>query len=158
MEKLSEEQMWEVIDGLATPDILEKHQTLMLTDPAYKAEFEQYTFLDLHLQKLDLEIPSMRFTENVIDTVLDIKKQEVKKDWTPTIYLGVMLILSMILIFALVPSAKPADDSIPVNPDSVMSFLGNPYLINLFIIVNVLLVYVLLDKKLLKPFFDKKMK
>jgi hypothetical protein len=158
MERISEEQMWEVIDGLATPEIFKKHEQLMLTDAAYKAEFQQYTFLEQNLQKLDLEVPSMRFTENVIETVLDIKKQDAQKDWSPMLYLGAMVVFSAALIKAISTISTPAINPIPIDTEGFMSFLVNPYLLNGFLILNVIALFMLLDKKVLKPYFEKKLK
>ena len=158
MERLSEEQMWEVIDGLATPEALQKHNYLLLIDPEYKAEYQQYAMLDQQLHKLDLEVPSMRFTENVIDNVLNIKKQENKKDWSPAIYLSAMIALSALLIKALSSVGTKSNSLGAVYPDNIMSFLASPFLLYGFIILNIILFFILLDKKVLKPFFDKKLK
>jgi hypothetical protein len=158
MERLSEEQMWEVIDGFASPEILHKHNQLLLTDPEYKAEFQQYTFLEEQLLKLDLEVPSMRFTENVIDDVLQIKKLDVKKDKSPAIYLAAMVMLSLLLVKLFSTVSAPSNDSNPVDNEGFLSLLANPFLINGFIVVNVILFFVLLDKKIAKPFFEKKLK
>ncbi len=157
MERLSEEQMWDVIDGLATPDVLQKHNQLLLVDPEYKAEYQQYAVLDQQLHKLDLEVPSMRFTENVIDNVLNIKKQAPKKDWTPAIYLSAMLVLYALLIKAF-SAAGTSSNTPEAIPDNMMSFLASPFLLYGFIIINIILFFILLDKKILKPFFDKKVK
>ncbi len=158
MERLSEEQMWEVIDGLASPEILQQHNQLLLTDKEYKAEFQQYNFLEQHLLKLDLEVPSMRFTENVIDNALQIKKLDTKKDKSPAIYLAAMVVLSALLVKLFSAVSAPNGGSNPVENEGFLSLLVNPFLINGFIVVNVILFFVLLDKKIAKPFFEKKLK
>jgi hypothetical protein len=158
MEKLSEEQMWEVIDGMASPEILQKHNQLLLADPEYKAEFQQYTFLEQQLLKLDLEVPSMRFTENVIDNALQIKKLDVKKDKSPAIYLAAMVMLSLLLVKLFSTVSESTNSPNPIENEGFMSILVNPFLINGFIVVNVILLFVLLDKKIAKPFFEKKLK
>lgn len=158
MERLSEEQMWEVIDGLASPEILERHEQLMLHDSEYQSEFQQYAFLDAHLHKLDLEVPSMRFTENVIDKALNIQKKNTQRDWIPAIYLSAMVVLTFIVLKIFSLSLSENAPSWTPNTEGVVSWLSNPYLLYIFLIVNVFLILGLLDKKILKPYFDKKLK
>lgn len=158
MERLSEEQMWEVIDGLASPEILERHEHLMLHDSEYQSEFQQYAFLDAHLHKLDLEVPSMRFTENVIDKALNIQKKQTQRDWIPAIYLSAMVLLTFIILKVLSLSMSDSTTSWAPNTEGVVSWLSNPYLLYLFLVVNVFLILGLLDKKIVKPYFDKRLK
>lgn len=158
MERLSEEQMWEIIDGLASPEIIQKHNQLLLTDSAYKAEFEQIALLDEQLFQLNLESPSMRFTENVIDKVLDIKKQDYKKDWTPVIYLGVMGVFSIFFIKALAKSDTSSNGNSVINTDALLNALGSPFLLYSFILLNIIALLILIDRKVLQPFLNKKLK
>ena len=74
MKPLTEEQIWEVIDGVASPDILLQHEQLLQTNKDYKTHFEQFTALQAQLLTLELEVPSMRFTQNVLDNVLPLTK------------------------------------------------------------------------------------
>lgn len=159
MNRLSEEQMWEVIDGLATPDIMQQHEKLMLQSPEYKSEFQKYAFMDEQLLKLDLEVPSMRFTENVLDNVLSLKKATPRADRTPLffmLFMGALSALVMWLIFS-TPTA-PTTPAITVNTEGVTSILSNPMWAYGFLIFNIILFFVILDKKVLKPYFDKKLK
>lgn len=159
MKKLSEEQMWEVIDGLATPDVMLQHEKLMLESPEYKAEFRKYAFMDEQLLKLDLEMPSMRFTENVLDNVLSLKKATPRADRTPLIFMLFMGTLSLLVVWMFLPTASaPTTPAITVNTEGVTSILSNPMWAYGFLIFNIILFFVILDKKVLKPYFDKRLK
>ena len=159
MKQLSEEQMWEVIDGLATPDIMQQHEKLMLQSPEYKAEFQKYAFMDEQLLKLDLEVPSMRFTENVLDNVLSLKKATPRTDRTPLFFMLLMGALSMLVVWMFLPTASaPTTPAIMVNTEGVTSILSNPMWAYGFLIFNIILFFVILDKKVLKPYFDKRLK
>ena len=150
--------MWEVIDGIATPEIQQKHEQLMLIDAEYAAEYQQYALLDQQLYKLDLEIPSMRFTENVIDDVLHIKKSEKKKDWTPVIFLSAMVALSALVAVIFSTFSTSSNSVINNNTEGFLSFVSNPLVINSFLVLNIILILLIVDRKVLKPFFDKKIK
>ena len=159
MKKISEEEMWEVIDGLATPDIMQQHKKLMLESPEYKAEFQKYAFMDEQLLKLDLEVPSMRFTENVLDNVLSLKKAAPRADRTPLIFMvfmGALSVLVMWMFFS--TTTAPTTPAITLNTEGVTSILSNPIWAYSFLIFNIILFFVILDKKVLKPYFDKKLK
>ena len=159
MKKISEEEMWEVIDGLATPDIMQQHEKLMLESPKYKAEFQKYAFMDEQLLKLDLEVPSMRFTENVLDNVLSLKKATPRTDRTPLFFMLFMGALSAIVMWMIF--STPTTSTTPaltVNTEGVTSILSNPIWAYGFLIFNIILFFVILDKKVLKPYFDKRLK
>ena len=159
MKKISEEEMWEVIDGLATPEIMEQHEKLMLESPEYKAEFQKYAFMDEQLLKLDLEMPSMRFTENVLDNVLSLKKATPRTDKTPLFFMLFMGALSALVVWMIF--STPTTSTMPaltVNTEGVTSILSNPIWAYGFLIFNIILFFVILDKKVLKPYFDKRLK
>ena len=158
MKKISEEEMWEVIDGLATPDIMQQHEKLMLESPEYKAEFQKYAFMDEQLLKLDLEVPSMRFTENVLDNVLSLKKATPRTDKTPLIFMILMGALSVLIMWMFFSTTVPATSATVVNTEGVTSILSNPMWAYGFLIFNIILFFVILDKKVLKPYFDKRLK
>ena len=115
--------------------------------------------MDEQLLKLDLEMPSMRFTENVLDNVLSLKKATPRADKTPLffmLFMGALSAIVMWLIFS-TPTA-PTTSALTVNTEGVTSILSNPMWAYGFLIFNIILFFVILDKKVLKPYFDKRLK
>ena len=158
MKSLTEEQIWDVIDGAASPEILEQHKKLVLNDVAYKATFEQCASLQHQLLKLDLETPSMRFTENVLDNVLPLTHRAQKNDRAPFLFLIAMGILSLLTTLFLAQSGTTPSNNFDINTEGVVSMLSNPVLINGFILLNIVLFFVIVDRKVLKPYFSNRMK
>lgn len=157
MEKVTEEQIWEIIDGEASPEILAKHETLLKQDDAYRLEFETCSALQNQLLQLDLEVPSMRFSENVLDNVLP--KTELKLDRTPLYFILTIGSLAFVgSIIAVFYSNTSYLNNLPINTEGVASILSNPLILNTFWIVNILLFFIILDKKVFKPFFQKRLK
>jgi hypothetical protein len=152
MKPLTEEQIWEVIDGMASPEVLLQHKQLMQTDAAYKIHFEQYTTLQAQLLTLDLDVPSMRFTQNVLDNVLPLTKGAYKKDRAPFFFLIAMVVMAVIssLILGL------GNFNLPVNTEGVVTNLSNPIFMNVFILLATVLLFLIVDKKVLKPYFSSK--
>jgi hypothetical protein len=158
MQKVTEEQMWEIIDGEASPEILARHEALLKEDDAYRLEFESCNALQNQLLQLDLEIPSMRFGENVLDNVLP--KTELKPDRNALYFVLLMsfLTLSSLLLF-LFTSDHSKQGVLPQNTEGVVvDFLSNPFIFNILLITNVLLFFIILDKEVFKPYFQKRLK
>jgi hypothetical protein len=158
MTKVTEEQIWEIIDGEASPEILAKHAILLKQDDAYRLEFERCSALQSQLLQLDLEMPSMRFGENVLDNVLP--KTESKPDRNPLYFVLLMsfLTLSSLILF-LFTSDNSNQSILPRNTEGVViTFLSNPFILNILLIINVLLFFIILDKKIFKPYFQKRLR
>jgi hypothetical protein len=158
MKPLTEEQIWDILDGLAEPEIIEQHAVLMKENAEYRVIFNQHALLQEQLLKLDLEQPSMRFTQNIMGKVMPKVQTEVKQDRAPIYFLGGMFIMAMILIGLIfrIPSA-PTTSELPINTEGVASLMTNSTLLNSFLIINLLLFFVVLDKYVLKPYFQKKL-
>jgi hypothetical protein len=157
MEKLTEEQIWEIIDGEASPEITKIHAVLLEKDEAYRLEFESCYVLQKQLLNLDLEVPSMRFTENILDNVLP--KTQLKQDKTPFYFVLTMGVLSLVSFTSfLFAGDSPAQNIFSINTEGVISFISNPMVISIFWTVNALLFFIILDKKIFKPFYQKRLK
>jgi hypothetical protein len=158
MASLTEEQIWEVIDGVASSETLGQHEKLLKEDQSYKNHFEQYARLQEQLLSLDLEVPSMRFTQNVLDNVLPLTQGAYKKDRAPfffLVFMGFLLLSAMLFIFN---GSGSFGSNFGLNTEGVVSTFLNPVVLNLFILLNIILAFVILDKKVFKPYFSSKMK
>lgn len=158
MQKVTEEQMWEIIDGEASPAILAQHEMMLKQDDTYRLDFERCRCLQNQLLQLDLEMPSMRFGENVLDQILP--KTTLKPDRNPVYFVLLMsfLTLSSLILF-LFTSDNSKQNILPQNTEGVViAFLSNPFIFNILLIVNVLLFFIILDKKILKPYFQKRLR
>ena len=64
-----EERLWEFIDGTSSADEKISIEKLLQTDPAIKQLYEEFLSISNSLQAMELEEPSMRFTQNVMDRI-----------------------------------------------------------------------------------------
>jgi len=64
-----EERLWEFIDGTSSADEKISMEKLLQTDPAVKQLYEEFLSISNSLQAMELEEPSMRFTQNVMDRI-----------------------------------------------------------------------------------------
>ncbi|NJN35050.1 MAG: sigma-70 family RNA polymerase sigma factor [Saprospiraceae bacterium] len=158
MEAHLEEKIWEVIDGEADEQTRLNHEKLMVENAEYRSYFICCNQLHSQLLDLDLELPSMRFTQNVMEEVLPPLSIVGKKDASAFYFLAAMGVLvavfSSILIYATVSGKSNTNP----QPDNILSFFFNPYILNVFILVNLFALFFLIDTLFLRPFFEGKMK
>ena len=158
---MTEEQIWDIIDGTALPEVQKEHQQLLKTDAEYRAHFDTYASLHDQLCHLDLDAPSMRFEQNLMERLQPSVKIQPTKDHLPLFFLAFMSILGAIVL-ALISNSNastpktdfPLLESIPT--EGVTAWFSNPVLFYGFILINAILLFLILDKKVFKPYFDKK--
>ena len=64
-----EERLWNYIDGTATPAERSLVEDLLAKDAEWKAAYGQLLEIQAALHNAELESPSMRFTQNVMDEI-----------------------------------------------------------------------------------------
>ena len=96
MAALTEEHIWDILDGEASPEMIVQHEAQLLDDDEYRTAFVQCVQLHRQLLSLPLESPSMRFTENLLERLTPERQIAPKKDRLPWIFLS---IFSMISVF-----------------------------------------------------------
>lgn len=64
-----EEQLWEFIDGTCSADEKKNIGQLLEADPAVKKLYAELLSISQDLNAMELEEPSLRFTQNVMDRI-----------------------------------------------------------------------------------------
>ena len=160
MTPLTEEHIWEILDGEASPEMIVQHQAQLLADETYRTAFVQCEQLHSQMLNLPLESPSMRFTENLMERLAPERRTALKKDRLPAIFLtffSVLSVLLTILVFATGNAASPTTAT-GLTTEGVVSMLSNPLFVQSFMLLNLVLFFAVLDKKVLKPYFDNRVK
>lgn len=65
-----EEKLWEYIDGLSTAEEKASIQRLLQSDSEWKGKYNELLELNRMLNTSELEQPSMRFTQNVMEEIV----------------------------------------------------------------------------------------
>jgi hypothetical protein len=157
---LSEEQVWDVIDGVADAEVLAVHEGLMVADAGYRDYFVGISQFHAHLKGMPLESPSMRFEESVLEK-LDLGASVEKSfDFTPY-YFIVSLIAFAVLGFLLAPDKL--NIKVPYIKDALAQgsgvldlfkgLLGSSVVFYSALVLNLGIFLVVLDRKVLKPYF-----
>ena len=160
MADLTEEHIWDILDGEASPEMIVQHEAQLLDDDEYRTAFVQCVQLHRQLLSLPLESPSMRFTENLLERLTPERQIAPKKDRLPWIFLSIFSMISVFFAaFMFLMGNKPT--TTPENSattEGVISFLLNPIFIQTFVLLNIVLFFAVLDKKVLTPYFDNRAK
>ncbi len=160
---MTEEQIWDILDGNALPEVQQEHAQLMQSDEQYRAHFKTYSSLHDQLCSLELDAPSMRFEQNLMERLQPSVKLARSKSRLPAYFFGFMSALAAIFYALMSNSSAPSSDlNLPsldvLSTEGVIAFLSNPVFFYGFILLNLCLLLTVLDKKVFKPFFEKRMK
>ncbi len=153
-----EEQLWEYIDGQSTDQQKQFIEQLIATQQEWRAKYQE--LLDVHqLMRSDLELdePSMRFTQNVMEQITKLQISPATKNYINKkvingigIFFGVM-ILGM-LVYGLGQVNWSDGGGVTgglidrYSPDKInfSKFFNNTYT-TIFMMINVVMGLMLLD-------------
>ena len=163
---ITEFQILDIIDGNASPAVLEQHRQLFAEDIAYRKQFAFLESLDKAIDSLPLDSPSMRFTDNVLDK-LQLSAKPHRVAHKAPLYWALGLSVVAFIIFALLPVAPtaangtaPAANLFLLSLESILLRLNTILLgrwaaqVFMFAFWGALLM--LFDKKVLNPYFRNK--
>ena len=157
---LTDEQIFDILDGFATKEIMAQHQNLLSKSAEYKTYFEDLEAIHLNLLALPIEKPSVQFTENIL---ANIAYAQVKKNsWSSQltwIFFTIMLVffvgtISLALFYF---SNSNSVIEIPkVKNMGVINTFHIEILVKVLILGNLIVLLAIFDKKILKPYFLNK--
>jgi ribosomal protein L32 len=160
MDTQMEERLWDFIDGMSDPDEQLLIRQLIAEDPAWRRRHNELMTVDQAMQHHELEAPSLRFTKNVMEQiarhhVAPATKTYINKNVIRgiTAFFLIMIIGILIYFFGQFHWTSTSTDNlipqytIDANKLNWGKALNNTY-VNVFILINVVLGFILLDKYL----------
>src|SRR5450755_592852 len=69
MEQEMEKMIWEYMDGICSPAVREMVSRHLSEDPEWKMKYNELKSIHHLLQNEELEMPSLRFTKNVMEEI-----------------------------------------------------------------------------------------
>ncbi|MEA5258546.1 hypothetical protein VB264_12190 [Arcicella aquatica] len=153
---MKEEEIFDILDGLASEETIIRHQALLINDEAYRSLFQEYADTHALLEAMPIEKTAVNFTDKLIDQweLSQVQVLERKPSRLPFYFLigaGVILIASLLVLFSV---SNLSTVQVDLNP--TLSILRNKLFINSLLTINSILILKFLDKKFLKPYFEKK--
>ena len=155
-----EERLWDFIDGRSDPDEQLRIRQLIAEDSAWRRRYNELMTVDEAMQHHELDAPSLRFTKNVMEQiaryhVAPATKTYINKNVIRGITAFFLIMITGILIYFFGQfhwTSTSTDNLIPqysidANKLNWGKALNNTY-VNVFILINVVLGFILLDKYL----------
>lgn len=157
-----ESKIWEYIDNTCSLDERKQIQQNIESENEWKEIFENISKIHNELQKLTPEEPSLRFTQNVMDEVIQLKPYSIysfymNKYFLRGISLFFIIAISTLLIYSLtlvqwkLDSSSTSKFTIPnIDWGNYFTFNINTSFIKLFFAVDIILGLFFLDNWLRK--------
>ena len=151
-----EKQLWDYIDGLSSHEERASIEKLLQSNIEWKNKYHELLEVQQLLQSSDLEQPSMRFTKNVMKEIVKFQIAPATKNYINNrIIWGIgAFFITLIVGFLVYGFAQMdwnfQDDSKPLVDLSKFNYgrFFNNNFVNVFMMVNVVLGLVLLDRVL----------
>jgi anti-sigma factor RsiW len=155
---ITDEQIFDILDGSADTATLQRHQELLASDKAYALRFQKMAQLNDSLTGLSVESPSMRFTQNVMERVLPVPSSQTARA-TSLIWAVVAFAAAMVVVSFFYALNNFSPDSAPQLDVSIQQFFSQLADFNVQKIIILIFGFVTLyffDATILKPRFQKK--
>jgi hypothetical protein len=158
MDQEMEKLIWEYIDGHISPVEQEKITRHIEQDSEWQLKYNELKAIHLLLQKEELEMPSLRFTKNVMEEIAQFQvapatKNYINKNVIRGITAFFLIMIAGLFIYFIGQIHwvdNPTGSMLPAyyqdaNNVNWGKLLNNTY-VNIFIGINVILGLILIDK------------
>ncbi|HEV8283306.1 MAG TPA: hypothetical protein VGQ09_03295 [Chitinophagaceae bacterium] len=151
-----DDRLWEYIDGLSSNEEKSVIEKLLQTNHEWKEKYHELLEFHQFLQSSTMEEPSLRFTKNVMEEIAKYHIAPATKTyinnkiiWGIGIFFIVLIAGFVIYGFGQIDWNARSDSNLPFDLDKIdfSKFFNNTY-INIFMMINVVLGLVLLDRYL----------
>lgn len=153
---ITDEEIFDILDGIASEELLQRHERLLQTNEAYQLLFKEYASTHTLLNDFAVEKTAVNFTDKLLDQWELVQEPEVvlKPKSHLHLYFLVAMCVLIVLVVALI-AGMPSVQSIkaPLDFSVLTNMIHQKELINFLLLANALLAVFILDKKVFKPYF-----
>ena len=152
-----DDRLWEFIDGQGNPSQRSAVEELIANNQEWKRKYHELLEIHQLIQSSELEAPSMRFTENVMEEIGRLQIAPATRNyinkriiWGIGLFFITMVIGFIIYGFGLVNWKTDGSESViseNLSKISFNNFFNNTW-VNIFMMINVVLGLFLLDNYL----------
>lgn len=163
---LIEEKIWDYIDGLCTLEEQETIKQLIANDPVYRDKYAELLAVEQNMQHLELDEPSMAFTNKVMDKIsLQSKPLSANVAIDKRIIYGISALMGFMLLASLALTVYQVDwstvsfsmpDSYKINYDDLANKMQISSNVKTTLIYSFLMFDIVAGLMLLDRYFRKK--
>jgi hypothetical protein len=161
-----EKKLWEYIDGLSTADERSAVEKLLQSNREWENKLDELRYVQQMMQSSELDQPSLRFTKNVMEEIAKLHIAPATKNyinkkiiWGIAWFFITLILGFLIYGFGQIDWTAKGDTRLPIDFSQVdYNKIFNNNFVNAFMMLNVLLGLVLLDRVLAgkrKKFYKK---
>lgn len=158
-EQIIEQQLWAYIDRVSSNEERSATEKLIASNLEWKNKYEELLEVHQLISAAEIEQPSMRFTKNVMEKIAQYHIAPATKNyinkkiiWGIAGFFITLIAVFVIYGFAQVEWSSPDNSNLPIDFSQLSqvnySKIFSNNFVNVFMMVNVLLVLVLLDRVL----------
>ena len=155
---MKDEDIFDILDGIASEETVRQHNKMLLESADYQALFSEYAHTHALLMDTSIEKTAFNFTDKLIDRWEVSQEVEVvrKSNKLPIYFLIGMSISVILLIILSLPIINQS--TIQIDFSMPLRILQDKLLTRFFLIINVLVALFFIDKRILKPYFERRIK
>ena len=153
---MKDEDIFDILDGIASEETIRLHKKMLTENADYQALFQQYAHTHALLIDVSMEKTAFNFTNKLIDK-WELSQETVvqrKSSKLPIYFLIGMSILVVLLIILALPMIKAS--TIHIDLSKPLSILQDKLLTRFFLVINALVALFFIDRRILKPYFQKR--
>jgi hypothetical protein len=153
---MKDEDIFDILDGIASEETILQHHKMLSESADYQILFAEYAYTHTLLTDTSMEKTAFNFTDKLIDRWEVSQEVAVVKQSSklPIYFLIVMSIIGILLIISVLPMINQS--SVQFDLAKSLSILQDKLFTRFFLIINVLVVLFFIDKRFLKPYFERK--
>lgn len=154
---MKDEDIFDILDGIASEETMLQHHKMLTESAEYQSLFNEYTQTHALLMDVSIEKTAVNFTDKLIDR-WELSQEVItvrKTSKLPIYFLSLMAVLFVCLFAAVLPMLN--NQAIQVDLSKPLRILQDKEFTRLFLIINVLVALFFIDKRVLKPYFQRRM-
>lgn len=161
---LTDEQIFDILDGCADAEVLQQHTHLLASSVVYLQYFNELAAIHSDLADMPLEKPSADFAANVLAAIPAEKPAFAlvkKRTWSTKFMYGFFGTMVAVFLTTIVVAIiyQPSSETTIKLPTQVVGFFNGfmtSYFIQIAILVNLMVLLVVFDRKILRPYFKQR--
>ncbi len=153
---MKDEDIFDIIDGIASEEIMLHHKKLLTESADYQTLFSEYAHTHTLLTDTSMEKTAFNFTDKLMDK-WELSQEVVlvrQSSKLPIYFLIGMSFMVILLIISALPMVTSS--AIQLDLSKPLNILQNKLFTRFFLVINALVALFFIDKWILKPYFERK--
>jgi hypothetical protein len=152
---MKDEDIFDILDGIASEETIRQHHKMLSESVDYQTLFSEYAHTNALLMDTSMKKAAINFTDKLIDK-WELSQEVVmvrQSSKLPIYFLIGMAIMVILLIISVLPMINQS--TVQLDLSKPLSILQDKLFTRFFLIINALVALFFIDRRILKPYFEK---